>query len=209
MKLTYPSRITRRIGERLFLKPERDQTAKSAMVRRPYPPGMHGKRSRRSGSEFAAELREKQKIRMLYGISDTVLKRYVKAADRPGSKTRPQLLYEKLEHRLDNAIYRLGLAPSRRTARQLASHGHMALNGKPARNPSQAVKPGDRITIREASRPLPIFEGLDARLKKHQPPSWLVLDAEAAAGTVERQAALEEDITIAQSLAKIIEFYSR
>src|SRR3989338_2658122 len=148
MKLYSTSRIGRRLGERFFFKAERDTTQKSAMMRRPYPPGMHGKRSRRTSSEFAMELKEKQKLRYRFGLSDTALRRCVLAEGRVTGMTRHEALVSLLERRFDNVAYRLGLAPSRRIARQLISHGHLTVNDRPARIPSRLIKTGDRNAIR-------------------------------------------------------------
>jgi small subunit ribosomal protein S4 len=208
MKLYTPSRVARRLGERFGFKAERDFTQKSVAVRRPYPPGMHGKRRSRGLSEFGAELAEKQKIRFLYGVSDTVLKRYVREAGRAKNKTKTQALLEILEQRLDNVVYRLGLVPSRRIARQVVSHGHIFLNGKRMKIPSASVKVGDRVKLREASRALQIFEGLAVRLKKIQPPEWLIVLPEELAGEMKRLPA-ESDNLISQNLSKVIEYYSR
>jgi len=208
MKLHAPSHIQRRIGEKLFLKAERDATPKSAMVRRPYPPGVHGRRRRRGLSEFGIELAEKQKVCFLYGLSDSQLKRFVRAARRASGRTATQALGELLERRLDNVVFRLGLAPSRRIARQLIAHGHILVNGRPARIASRLLRSGERTSVREASRSHPIFEGLAIRLKKHEPPGWLGLDPEAQAGEVRRLPA-EEDISIPFNLSKVIEYYSR
>lgn len=210
MKLIMPSRVSRRLGERFFFKAERDATAKSAMIRRPYPPGAHGKRRRRGASEFGVELAEKQKVRHLYGLSDGALKRSVRGATRMAGrgKTKTAAFLELLERRLDNVVYRLGLVPSRRIARQAVGHGHILVNGRRVRVASRLLRSGDRIAIREGSRSQPIFEGLHIRLRKHQPPPWLRVDPEALEGSVVRPP-LESDGIISYNLSKVIEFYSR
>lgn len=210
MKLISPSRVSRRLGERFFFKAERDATQKSAMIRRPYPPGMHGKRRRRAGSEFSLELAEKQKVRYFYGITDTALGSYVREATRMAgrNKTKTMALLELLERRLDNIAHRLGLAASRRIARQMVGHGHIFVNGRRATIPSRALRPGDRVQVRAASRGMAIFEGLAIRLKKYQPPEWLRIDAESAEGEVLRLPQ-ESDNIISYNLSKVIEFYSR
>lgn len=210
MKLCLTSRVQRRLGERMFLKAERDASVKSAMVRRSYPPGMHGKRRRRSASEFALELAEKQKVRFLYGLSDAALSRAVRTAERMAgrSKTKTAALLELLERRLDNVVYRLGLAPSRRVARQAVGHGHILVNGQRAKTPSLLTKPGDRVSIAASSRQNPVFGGLVVRLKSYQPPAFVAIDPEAAAGTMVRLPA-EGDNLLPYNLSKAIEFYSR
>lgn len=208
MKLYSTSRISRRLGERFFFKAERDMTPKSAMVRKPYPPGMHGKRSRRSSSEFSAELKEKQKLRYRFGLSDTALRRCVLAAGAARGMTRHEALVSLLERRFDNVAYRLGLAQSRRIARQLISHGHLTLNDRPAKIPSRLVKTGDRIAIRPQSQTKAVFGSTAIRLKKHQPPPWLALDAEAGTGRVTRLPS-GNDLTELEGVGKAIEYYSR
>lgn len=210
MKLIRPSRISRRLGERFFFKAERDASPKSALVRRPYPPGMHGKKRRRSASEFGLELAEKQRVRFLYGLSDNALKRYVReAARRAGrSQTKTASLTALLERRLDSVTYRLGLAASRRIARQIVGHGHILVNGKRVRVPSRALSPGDRVSVIESSRAKPPFDGLAIRLKNHKPPAFLRLDPEAAEGEVVRLP-LEGDALLTYNLPKAIEFYAR
>ncbi len=208
MKLYSTSRIQRRLGERLFLKAERDATPKSAMARRPYPPGLHGSRRRRGLSEFGSALREKQKIRFLYGMSNAQLKRYATAAAHSPKTSRTHALIERLERRLDSIVFRMGFAPSRRVARQMVSHGHFLVNGRRVRSPSRLLRPGDRVAVREASRAHPAFAGLAVRLKKYQPPEWLGVSAEEWGGrmiglpaAVDNQASLD--------IGKAIEFYSR
>lgn len=208
MKLYTPSRVSRRLGEKFFFKAERDSTPKSAMVRRPYPPGAHGKRPSRGSSEFGTELKEKQKIRYLYGVSDSVLKKYVRETRSIRGKTRTQALLEKLERRLDNAVYRLGFALSRRIARQLVNHGHIQVNGKTVKTASFIVRPGDKISVRESSRKLQIFDGLTLRLKKYQTPGWLLSNPEEWLAEVKRLPT-EQDAFLSQNLSKVIEFYSR
>ena len=124
------------------------------MVRRPYPPGVHGKRrgGRGGSSEFGTELKEKQKVRYTYGLSDAQLKKCVQSTLRLRGKTRTQALLEMLERRLDNVVFRLGFASSRRIARQIVSHGHIRVNNKAVRSPSRLLRPGEVVTIREPSR---------------------------------------------------------
>lgn len=211
MKLIMPSRVSRRLGERFFFKAERDAGPKSATIRRPYVPGMHGKkRRRRNASEFGIELAEKQKVRYFYGLSNSALKIYASEATRMAGKgkTKTAALLELLERRLDSVVYRLGFTPSRRIARQVVGHGHIFVNGRRATIASRRARLGDRISIREASRSKAPFEGLTIRLKKYQPPEWLRVDPEAAEGSVVRLP-LESDNLISYNLSKVIEFYSR
>lgn len=208
MKLYSTSRIQRRLGERLFLKAERDASPKSAMARRPYPPGLHGSRRGRGLSEFGLALREKQKMRFIYGISNAQLKRYAASRARSRKTSRTQALMELVERRLDSIVFRMGLAPSRRVARQMVSHGHFLLNGRRVRSPSCILRPGDRVSIREASRDHPVFAGLAVRLKKHQPPEWLEVSAEKMEGRMTKPPAAM-DAQASLDIGKVIQFYSR
>jgi small subunit ribosomal protein S4 len=208
MKLYIPSRIARALGERFFFKPNRDNSPKSAQIRRPYPPGMHGKRSRRGGSEYGVSLAEKQKVRYLYGVSDSAMKRYVREAGRDRKKIKTEALMQLLERRLDNVAFRLGLAPSRRIARQLVSHGHITVNGKRVRTASFAVRPGEIVAIHESVKSGSQFAATALSLKKYDPPAWLAVDPELAQGSMKRLPATEDN-TMFYNLDKIIEFYSR
>lgn len=209
MKLYATSRISRRLGERLFLKGERDFTPKSAMVRKPYPPGMHQKtRRRRASSDFSAMLLEKQKIRFSYVIPDTMLRKYaLKSRVSTGTNPTAKLL-ELLELRLDNVVYRLGFASSRIQARHLVSYGHVASNAKPVKSPSRHLRAGDKVSIRESSRSLPIFTERVMRLKNYEPPGWLKLDRENWTGEVMRMPNPDDQL-INADLGKVIEYYSR
>lgn len=208
MKLYTPSRITRRLGEKLFLKAERDSSPKSSFARRPYPPGMHTKTRGRGRSDFGNELAEKQKVKYLYGLSDDALKKYVARASRARNKVKTQSLLELLERRLDNVVFRIGLAPSRRIARQIVSHGHITVNGKRATASSRLLRIGDHVAVRESSRGLPLFDGLEARLKKSQPLAWLAVSPDELGGGIVRFPA-EEDNLILQNLSTVAEYYSR
>lgn len=180
----------RALGTKLFLKAERCNSPKCAMVRRSYRPGVHGKR-RRSVSDFGRQLQEKQKIQLTFGLRNRQMRNLFKIlALKKGLSA--QELMTILEKRLDNAVYRLGLAPSRIVARQFISHGHILVNGRKVTIPSYQVKPNDKIEIRPASRSKKIFEDLPLRLKKYEPPAWLKLDREAAIGEVVSQPEVSE-----------------
>lgn len=198
---------SRRVGVKLFLKGERDASPKSAMVRRPYPPGVHGQTSRRTSSEYGLQLLEKQKLRLTYGILERQFKKYFLEAQKHQGVT-TDLLIERLESRLDNAVYRLGFAPSRSAARQLVSHGHITVNEKKVRIPSCAIRVGDVVAIRPGSRGKGIARDLAGHLKKYEPPSWLSLDKEKLEGAVKAKPAKEE-AGIPADIQKIVEFYSR
>lgn len=208
MRLPTSSKISRRLGEQFFFKPERDLSPKSAMVRRPYPPGEHSKARRRASSDFKADLVAKQKVRFLYGLTDRMLKTYVRQAGRKRGKGAGQVLGEILERRLDTVVFRLGMAASRRAARHLITYGHIAVNDRPVKRPAILLRPGDRVAVRDSSRSLLPFEGLEFRLKKHQPPPWLALDPVKLSGSLVRLPA-EGDQFAGQHLGKVIGYYSR
>lgn len=214
-------KVERRLGEKLFLKGHRCASPKCAHIRRGYPPGAHGGRKgrgrRRGLSEYAELLREKQKVRYMYGLDDKDVSRYAKrAASRSGVFSSNFLCL--LETRLDNVVFRLGFAESRRAARQLVSHGHITVNpalskksGAGARTvtiPSYQVKPGDEISIKEHSLSSPLFSDLETRLKKYETPAWLEPDLAQKSGSVSRLPEAE-DAGITMDITKIKEFYSR
>ena len=163
----------RALGVRLGLKGERALSPKSALVRKPYRPGVHGPKSRpRAMSEFGLELREKNKFKLMYGVNDDNLKRLFKMAEAVKGASGMKLI-EFLERRLDNVVFRLGFAPSRAAARQLAVQGHIAVNGKKVRSPGFTVKVGDVIGIKgDLTGDLTKQKEL---LEKYDAPAWLVL----------------------------------
>lgn len=178
------------------------------MIRRPYKPGLHGKSRRtRRLSEYGQQLAQKQKVRIMYGVSEKQFKNYVKAVTRQrGDKG--ELLVATLESRLDNVIFRLGLAKSRVLAKQLVNHGHILVNQKKLDIPSYQVKKGDQIQIKEKSKKSPLFKDLKIILKKYEIPSWLTLDKEKIEGQMINQPKIE-DIGRVGEIGMIIEFYSR
>ena len=184
---------------------------KCALKRKPYPPGEHGRGSRhgrRGSSEFGLQLREKQKMKFLYGLRETQFKNYVSEASlRSGNAS--DNLYQILESRLDNAVYRLGFAASRAFARQMVNHGHIMVNGRKVNIPSYRLKPNDMISLRPESAPKGLFRDLDLRLKKFNSPAWLSLDKEKKEGKVIGRAALELEAGSNLNLNSIIEYYSR
>jgi len=177
------------------------------MIKRPYLPGVHGKARRRALSEYARQLAEKQKIRQTYGISEEQFRKYFREiTGKKGDKGK--LFLEKLEHRLDNTVFRLGWSKSRRAARQLVSHGHILVNNRKVDIPSVQVKKGDLIKIKEKSKKMAVFQDLKTILKKYQTPSWLSLDKQKLEGKVIGQPT-EADIGKPGQVGMIIEFYSR
>ncbi len=202
-------KVERRLGEKLFLKGERCAGPKCAVIKRSYPPGAHGrsKKKKRAGSEYGQLLREKQKVRFLYGLDDKEIERYSKkAAERRGLFSSEFI--KLVETRLDNTVFRLGFADSRRSARMMVSHGHIVINGKRVTIPSYRVKKGEEITIKEASLASPLFAELEAHLKKIEAPRWLNLDKAKKLG-VPISLPEAEDVKETFEFAKVKEYYSR
>jgi len=206
-RYTGPScRLCRREGVELFLKGERCYTDKCAIKRRSYPPGQHGQ-GRIKVSDYGVQLREKQKVRRIYGILENQFRGYFEMADRMKGVTGENLLFI-LEKRLDNVAYRLGFATSRDEARQLVRHGHFTLNGRKVNIPSIQVKAGDVLQLREKSRKIAVIaESLEAVVRRGIP-QWLELDKDAFKGTV-KQLPVREDITMPIQEQLIVELYSK
>lgn len=199
-------RLCRREGMKLFLKGERCYTDKCAFERRSYAPGQHGQ-ARVKVSDYGVRLREKQRVRRIYGVQESQFRAYFQEADRQKGVTGTNLL-RLLERRLDNVVYRLGFAVSRAQARQLVRHGHFLVNGRRVDIPSFLVKVGDVIEVREKSRDIqPIKEAMEAVARKGIP-DWLELDVENFKGKVK---ALPErhHITMPIKEQLIVEFYSK
>ncbi|MCD5396088.1 MAG: 30S ribosomal protein S4 [Candidatus Pacebacteria bacterium] len=205
-------KICRRVGKKLFLKGEKCLTQKCPMVTKPYPPGIRGKRRRGGLSEYGRELLEKQKLKYWYNLQERQFKKYVKEVleeSRKKGKDATQALIRRLESRLDNVVFKLGFADSRRQARQLVSHGHFLLNGKPVNIPSIEVKKGDVIQVKPSSQNKDIFKTFSLlKLKKYHPPSWLKLDPKKMEGEVVGAPTLEEASPPAE-ISSIFEFYSK
>jgi len=199
----------RRAGEKLSLKGERCSTAKCAMVKRNFPPGAHGANKRMGKlTNYGRQLLEKQKARRIYGIAEKQFRNYFDKALRKIGNT-GELLFRFLESRLDVTIYRLGLAPSIRQARQLVSHGHFAVNDKKVNIPSYQVKAGDTVTVREKAVKNKYFSELAEKLsKKTDLAPWLFLEKGKLAGKVTGAAKLG-DLPLNVDWRTIIEFYSK
>ena len=179
-------------------------TKKCAVERRPYPPGEHGQ-GRSKSTEYALHLREKQKVRRIYGVLEAQFVRYFKYADSKKGVT-GEILMQQLERRLDNVVYRLGFARSRAEARQLVRHGHITVNGNKLDIPSYSVDEGDIIAIKAASKNLKPFEGIAEFLEKYKTPTWLELDVNNLQGKVLHLPARSEiDVDVQEHL--IVEFY--
>ncbi len=199
-------RLCRRENLKLFLKGERCYTEKCAVDRRNYAPGQHGQ-NRRKISDYGNQLREKQKVKRLYGVLENQFHNTFKKADRQKGITGEVLLMF-LERRLDNVIYRLGFASSRNEARQLVRHNHFSVNQSKVSIPSFLVKPGDVVLLREKSKKIVrIQEALEGVARRGVPP-WLELDKEQMRGNVKALPA-REDITILIQENLIVELYSK
>jgi small subunit ribosomal protein S4 len=207
-------KLCRSFGQKMLLRPERCASPKCAFTRRSYPPGVHGQSARRrEEGGYGGQLREKQRLRVLYGISERALKQTVRDAlfkAQQGKVTQNALdiIADALERRLDNVVYRLGFAPSRAIARQLVSHGHILVNGRRVTTPSFLVRVGTEISIRPQSAQRAPFVNLASSLKKHRVPAWLALDADALRGKVIGEPIRDETME-AVDLAKVVEFYAR
>ncbi len=199
-------KLCRREGEKLFLKGDRCYSPKCAMERRPHPPGP-ARRFRAKESDYGNQLREKQKVRRLYGVFEKQFRRYFRKAQRMKGVTGANLLIL-LESRLDNVIYRLGLADSRAQARQLVRHGHFSVNGRKTDIPSFLVKPGDEIEVRAGKKVNTYFKQRAQSITDTKVPGWLRLDTAALHGTVLVDP-VREDIEMAINEQLIVEYYSR
>ncbi len=200
-------RQCRREGEKLFLKGDRCYSEKCSVSRRAYPPGAHGQGRRQKPSEYGLQLREKQKTRRIYGILEKQFRNYFRRADRQQGITGENLLVL-LERRLDNVVYRLGFASSRKEARQLVNHGHFFLNGHKANIPSQLVRVGDTIEVRQSSKDTNKFQEMKEQAAYKTPPEWLSVDAEKMSGTVLAYPRREQIDTLVNEQL-IVELYSR
>lgn len=203
-------KICRRAGLKLFLKGDKCLSPKCTLIKRSYPPGQIKKRRPTPLSEYGKELREKQKLKNWYNLKEHQFKNYVKKAlSKRGSSQDPTvLLIKSLEGRLDNTVFRLGFASSRAQARQLVSHRHFLVNGRPTNAPSHQVKKGDIITLSARKVKKAAYQNIQSSLKKHKPPSWLELNVEKLEGKVRALPTLEEAAPPAE-LSAIFEFYSR
>lgn len=199
-------RLCRRESEKLFLKGDRCYTDKCAVERRKYPPGQHGQR-RKKQSDYAVQLREKQKAKEIYNVLEKQFKKYFYMAEKMKGVTGSNLL-QLLESRLDNVVYRLGFASNRRQSRQLILHGHFNVNGKRVNIPSFMVRAGDSIDIREESRKLvPVQENI-AKAEHKGLPSWVQRDINNFSGKILNLPAMD-DISLPVQEQLIVELYSK
>ena len=200
-------RLCRRENLKLYLKGDRCYSDKCAFDRRSYPPGQHGQRRGGKTSDYGLQLREKQKVKRSYCLSEKQFKLTFEKADRKKGITGINLLMI-LEQRLDNVIYRLGFSNSRPQARQLVRHGHFLVNGKKVNIPSYQIKTGDVVEIREKSRAMQVItEALEAVVRRSMP-QWLELEKENFKGMI-KSVPVREDITMPIQENQIVELYSR
>ena len=201
-------RQCRRAGEKLFLKGERCNTSKCAVLKRNYPPGFHGsKQTRKRLTEYATQLIEKQKAKWTYQILEKQFKiTFNRAQKRQGSAG--DNLFKLLELRLDNVIYRLGIGSSRGQARQIVGHTHITVNDKKINIPSYTVKTGDVIKIKKSSANNRFFKGVEEKIKNVEIPGWLNLDIKTMEAKVLHEPS-REDINTKINSQMIVEFYSK
>jgi len=200
-------RLCRREGTKLFLKGERCFSDKCALEKRPYPPGEHGRARRLRIIGYGLQLREKQKVRRIYGVLERQFRIYFKKAERKRGITGENLL-SLLERRLDNVVFRLGFASSRPQARQMVRHGHIEVNGKKVDIPSYLVKKGDTIAVREKSKKLEAITQAMQLTQNRPIPKWLEVDYDNLVGKVVEYPSREDiDFPVQEQL--IVELYSK
>lgn len=199
-------RLCRREGTKLFLKGDRCFTDKCAQDRRPYAPGQHG-RARKKISEYALQLREKQKVRRMYGMLEKQFLAYFEKADMSKGVTGANLL-SYLERRLDNVVYRMGFANSRNQARQMVRHGLFNLNGHKVTIPSLQVRVGDELTVPEKNRKIPVLADAQSAIARRGCPAWVEVDGTAFKGVI-KALPQRDDIQTPINESLIVELYSK
>ncbi len=199
-------RLCRREGTKLFLKGDRCFSAKCGVERRGYPPGQHGQ-GRARFSDYGVQLREKQKVKRMYGLLEKQFAQTMTRAARMKGRAGDNLLIL-LERRLDNVVFRMGLATSRAEARQLVRHGHFLVDGRKARTPSIVLRPGAVVSVRDKSKKMARITGALETLEGRSVPQWLEIDKDKFEGTV-KALPTREDITLPIQEQLIVELYSR
>jgi small subunit ribosomal protein S4 len=200
-------RLCRRERQKLFLKGTKCFTEKCPVERRGFPPGQHGQSRRTKISEYGVQLREKQKVRRTYGLMEKQFRNYFAKARKQTGRT-GETLVKMLEQRLDNVVYRLGFAPSRKAGRQLISHGHFLVNDKAVDIPSYLLKPGDVVRVREKSKQLEVVHASMKKMKDTAMLPWLTLDKAAMTGTF-LNVPERADIPLNADEQLIVELYSK
>ncbi len=200
-------RLCRREGMKLFLKGERCYTEKCAIEKRNFPPGQHGKTRKAKLAGYGVQLREKQKVKRIYGVLEDQFRRYFEAAERQRGITGETLL-QLLERRLDNVAYRMGLATSRPQARQLVRHGHLQVNGRKVDIPSYSIRVGDVISVRATSQKDVAVQHALEEVKGRGVPEWLSFDMEKMSGRIV-SLPTREQINLPVQEQLIVELYSK
>ena len=200
-------RLCRRERIKLFLKGDRCFKEKCAIERRAYPPGQHGNRRGRRIQGYGLQLREKQKVKRIYGVLEDQFRRYFEQAERTRGGITGETLLQLLERRLDNAVYRMGLATSRAQARQLVRHGHFLVNGKRVDVPSYSLKSGDTVIIREGSRENPTILHAREEVKGRGIPEWISPEGDHGAKVVSMPTREQINLPVQEQL--IVELYSK
>jgi small subunit ribosomal protein S4 len=199
-------RICRREGEKLFLKGDRCYTEKCAIERRKYPPGQHGQGFKKM-SDYGIQLREKQKVRKMFGLLERQFRKYFHEAERKKGIT-GEVLLQLIESRLDSMVFRMGFAPNRRRARQLIKHGHVIVNAREVNIPSFATKAGDLVEIRQASRGMPEIGESLSKSEHRGIPGWVEIDSANYKGKVSHIPSRDEmQLPVQEQL--IVELYSK
>ena len=201
-------RLCRREDMKLFLKGDRCYTDKCGYERRSYPPGQHGQGRKRKASDYGEQLREKQKVKRLYGIAERQFRGYYFKANRMKGVTGENLLVL-LERRLDNIVYRLGFAGDHAEARQLVRHGHFMVNGRKTNIPSFLVKSGDVVTVRPGSRSRTYFTDYGEVLQTRRAPDWMTVDASTLSGRILNLPSRDQIEVPTFNEALVVEHYSR
>jgi small subunit ribosomal protein S4 len=199
-------KLCRREKQKLFLKGSKCYSDKCPLEIKNYPPGQHGTGRRAKFSEYGIQLREKQKIKRIYGVLETPFRNYFAKANRQKGPTGENLI-KLLERRLDNVVYRLGFAPSRKAARQLVLHRHFLVNGKLVNIPSYLLRPGDVVSVRENSKKMDIIHDTLRRVKDNPYP-WLIVNKAELSGTF-NEIPEREDIPVNVNEQLVVELYSK
>ncbi|MGA3279408.1 MAG: 30S ribosomal protein S4 [Smithella sp.] len=200
-------RLCRREGLKLFSKGDRCYSEKCSFERRDYVPGDHGQAHKKQRSDYGVQLREKQKLKRMYGLLEKQFRGYFEKADKQKGITGTNLLVL-LERRMDNMIFRMGFANSRIEARQLISHGHFLINGKPFNIPSYLLKAGDEVCVKEGSRKITRIMGAIETVARRGVPHWLELDKDNFKASI-KMLPVREDLTMPVQEQLVVELYSK
>ena len=200
-------RLCRREGLKLFSKGDRCYSEKCSFERRDYVPGDHGQMHKKQRSDYGVQLREKQKLKRMYGLLEKQFRGYFEKADKQKGITGTNLLVL-LERRMDNMVFRMGFANSRIEARQLISHGHFLVNGKPVNIPSYLLKAGDEVCVKEGSRKITRIMGAIETVVRRGVPHWLELDKDNFKASI-KMLPVREDLTMPVQEQLVVELYSK